>query len=153
MRIQYIGQMTEPGSMGGLYPSPYRLPDGELRFGFETMMQPMMARAVFPCFDEPALKANFTVSLIVDSDLTCLSNMEVAREERIDDPSGEEKKIVTFQETPKMPTYLVVLVGGYFNFIETNDFHIPVRVLGSSGQGHHQCHVRPGYGGKGSPRA
>ncbi|KAH8646894.1 peptidase family M1-domain-containing protein [Xylariales sp. PMI_506] len=133
LTLRYTGKMRAPGSMGGLYPSPYKMPNGEVKLGFETMMQPTMARAVFPCFDEPALKATFDVTLLVDQDLTCLSNMDVASEHSVVMISAvtktrTEKKKLTFHTTPKMSTYLVVLVAGYFNVIETHDFHVPIRV-------------------------
>jgi aminopeptidase 2 len=128
MKVEYVGQMTEPGSMGGLYPVPYRMPDGDIKLGFETMMQPTMARAVFPCLDEPNFKATFKISMVVDSELTCLSNMEISSQESITSHTGESKKMVIFSPTPTMSTYLVALVAGYFNVLESDEFHVPVRV-------------------------
>ncbi|KAH9997385.1 peptidase family M1-domain-containing protein [Xylariaceae sp. FL0662B] len=128
LKIEYIGEMTQPGSMGGLYPSPYQAPDGKSKMGFETMMEPTMARSVFPCLDEPAFKARFTVSMIVDSGLTCLSNMTITSEELVVSQSGELKKRVVFGVSPKMSTYLIVMVAGYFNCLETNEFRVPIRV-------------------------
>ncbi|KAI1077263.1 peptidase family M1-domain-containing protein [Whalleya microplaca] len=127
LAIEYMGQMTEPGSMGGLYPSPYPMPGGKLKLGFETMMEPTMARSVFPCLDEPDLKAQFSVSLIVDPSLTCLSNMGITSEKPVISQSGKSKKRVMFGITPKMSTYLLVMVAGYFNVLETNDFRVPIR--------------------------
>lgn len=45
-----------------------------------TQMQAPDARKAFPCFDEPAMKANFTVTLIHPSDHEALSNMPVESE-------------------------------------------------------------------------
>ncbi|KAH8883550.1 hypothetical protein GQ53DRAFT_731990 [Thozetella sp. PMI_491] len=127
LTLRYVGQLTGQASMGGLFPSPYQFPGGEIKWGFETMMQPTMARAVYPCLDEPDRKATFSVSLIVDPDLKALSNMEVADEQSVTTQSGQKKK-VSFKITPKMSTYLVVMIGGYFNVLETDEFTVPVRV-------------------------
>ncbi|KAK6082538.1 peptidase family M1 [Seiridium cupressi] len=128
LSLNYGGQMAPTGTMGGMMPTPYQLPSGEVKLGFETMFEPILARSVFPCFDEPDLKAEFLVSLVVRSDLTCLSNMEVESENAVESFDETPKKRVVFKTSPKMSTYLVVLVAGYFNVIETNDFHVPIRV-------------------------
>ena len=60
------------------------------------------SQKVFPCFDEPALKATFDISLIANNDLTCLSNMDVLSEEQ----QGSEKKLVKFNRTRPMSTYV-----------------------------------------------
>jgi aminopeptidase 2 len=78
-----------------------------------TRMAPIFARRVFPCFDEPAFKAEFTVTLIADKTLTCLSNMETASEITVD-----KTKRVTFARSPLMSTYLLALVVGDLRYIE-----------------------------------
>jgi aminopeptidase 2 len=57
---------------------------------------------VFPCFDEPALKATFDVALVAHNDHTCLSNMNVLLEEKL----GDNKKLVKFARTLPMSTYV-----------------------------------------------
>ncbi|ETS82924.1 hypothetical protein PFICI_04800 [Pestalotiopsis fici W106-1] len=126
--LQYDGKMAQVGNMGGLTPTPYQFPDGTAKMGFETMFEPTMARTVFPCFDEPALKAQFSVSLVVPSSLTCLSNMDIVSEKFVTSAAVNVKKRVSFDISPKMSTYLVVMVAGYFKMIETNKFRVPVRI-------------------------
>ena len=55
-----------------------------------------------PCFDQPDLKSTWTVTLIADEELTCLSNMDVKEEKN----AGNGKKSVTFNKTPPMSTYV-----------------------------------------------
>lgn len=45
-----------------------------------TQMQAPDARKAFPCFDEPAMKAIFTVTMIHPSDHKAISNMPVHSE-------------------------------------------------------------------------
>uniref|UniRef100_A0A672SJ24 Aminopeptidase n=1 Tax=Sinocyclocheilus grahami TaxID=75366 RepID=A0A672SJ24_SINGR len=68
-----------------------------------SLLQPTNARKVFPCFDEPALKAVFQITIIHRPDTVALSN-------GIGDPhqteiDGEEWIVTTFEETPIMSTY------------------------------------------------
>ena len=65
------------------------------------------ARRVFPCFDEPGFKAPWAVSLEVPRGAVALAN---GRERRRESRGGRE--LVTFAETPPIPSYLVALVVG-----------------------------------------
>ena len=121
--------------MAGFYRSTYKNPDGSEGIMAVTQMEPTDARRAFPCFDEPSLKAEFTVTLVADKKLTCLSNMDVASESDVESKiSGSTKKAVTFNKSPLMSTYLVAFIVGELNCIETNDFRVPVRVYAPLGQ-------------------
>ena len=119
--------------MAGFYRSTYKNPDGTEGIMAVSQMEPTDARRAFPCFDEPSLKAEFTVTLIADKKLTCLSNMDVASETEVES-SGTAKKAVHFNKSPLMSTYLVAFIVGELNCIETNDFRVPVRVYAPPGQ-------------------
>jgi aminopeptidase 2 len=93
-----------------------------------TQLEATDARRVFPSFDEPALKARFTITLIADKNLTCLSNMDIASEVSV----SEEKMAVTFSQTPAMATYIVAFAVGDLKMIETNSFRVPVRVYATA---------------------
>src|SRR5439155_19710502 len=77
----------------------------------------------FPCWDEPAFKAVFAVTLVIDSTLTAVSNTAVASE-RVEG----RRQAVTFADTMKMSTYLVAFVVGELE--ATDPVHVgptPVR--------------------------
>jgi len=127
LTMAFAGVLND--NMAGFYRSSFKAADGSTTYMATTQMEPTDARRAFPCFDEPALKAKFTVTLIADEKMTCLSNMDVASEEPIQSTiSGGRRKAVTFNPTPLMSTYLLCFIVGELNYIETNNFRVPVRV-------------------------
>ena len=123
--------------MAGFYRSTYKDEAGNEKIMATTQMAATDTRRAFPCFDEPALKATFDISLIAEKHLTCLSNMDVASEN--DAAAAEGKKLVKFNRTPKMSTYLVAFIIGELNYVESNDFRVPVRVYAPRG-----CNIEHG---------
>jgi len=79
-----------------------------------TQHEPTDCRRTMPCFDEPALKATFSVALSVAKEKTALSNMPVAEEAE----GADGLKKVSFQKTPRMSTYLLAMVVGDLAFVE-----------------------------------
>ncbi|KAL2013371.1 hypothetical protein VTN00DRAFT_896 [Thermoascus crustaceus] len=128
LKHTFTGYLND--NMAGFYRSSYKDKNGETKYIASTQMEPTDARRAFPCFDEPALKAHFTVTLIADKHLTCLSNMDVASEIEV---SGG-KKAVKFNKSPLMSTYLVAFIVGELNYIETKKFRVPIRVYATPDQ-------------------
>ena len=128
LTLNFTGTLND--NMAGFYRSSYKK-DGKTEYIASTQMEPTDCRRAFPCFDEPALKAKFTVTLIADKDMTCLSNMDVASE--IDVKDGM-KKAVKFHTSPLMSTYLVAFIVGRLNYIETKNFRVPIRVYATPDQ-------------------
>lgn len=91
-----------------------------------TFFEPMHARTVFPCFDEPCFKATFAVTLVVPRHLTYLSNMPI-KSESDSLVAHRDKKTVVFHRTSQIPTYLLAFAVGEFNLFECHDFRIPIR--------------------------
>ncbi|GMG19029.1 unnamed protein product [Ambrosiozyma monospora] len=126
--IKFIGELND--KMAGFYKSTYE-ENGETKYLATTQMEPTDCRRAFPSFDEPNLKASFAISLIADNKLTCLSNMDVKEEVKLND----NKKKVVFNTTPLMSTYLVAFIVGDLTYIESEyKFRdIPVRVYTTPG--------------------
>lgn len=100
-------------SMRGFYRSEYVL-DGQSRTMATTQFEATDARRAFPCFDEPAQKAIFEVTLVVPTDKTAISNTLPT----IVAEHGAGYKRVTFAPTPIMSTYLLAFIVGDFAYLE-----------------------------------
>lgn len=74
-----------------------------------TLFVPDHARSVFPCFDQPDLKATFQLSLNIPTQWTALSNAPMTRNEVV-----AERRNVDFSVTDKLPTYLFSFTAGRF---------------------------------------
>ena len=99
----------------GFYRSSFKDKKGKTHFLATTQMEPSDARRMFPCFDEPAMKASFKIRTLIGKDLVAISNGAVEKESE-DKVSG--KKLVAFVETPRMSSYLVALCVGEFKSTE-----------------------------------
>ncbi|QHN93818.1 Aminopeptidase [Arachis hypogaea] len=80
LAIQFEGILND--RMKGFYRSTYEHNDEKKNMAV-TQFEPADARRCFPCWDEPACKATFKITLDVPSELVALSNMPVV-EEKVD---------------------------------------------------------------------
>ncbi|KAM1021901.1 hypothetical protein ACFX2J_042737 [Malus domestica] len=138
LAIEFEGILND--KMKGFYRSTYEH-NGEKKNMAVTQFEPVDARRCFPCWDEPACKATFKITLDgVPSELVALSNMPI-QEEKV----NGHLKTVSYAETPIMSTYLVAVVVGLFDYVEdhTSD-GVKVRVycqVGKADQGKFALHV------------
>ena len=111
--IEFSGILND--KLHGFYRSTYKGADGQDKPLASTQFESTDARRAFPCWDEPALKAVFQVTLLVDEKLTAISNTRVIREKRLE---GTGTKEVVFADSIKMSTYLVAFIVGEFEATE-----------------------------------
>ena len=113
------------------YRSKYTNQAKEEAYMAVTQFEPTDARRAFPCWDEPALKASFDVTLVVPKKLMAISNMPAVRATwlrfphylilnslQISEKEEGDLKAVTFDRSPIMSTYLLALIVGEFDVLE-----------------------------------
>ncbi len=106
LEIKYSGSISD--KLVGLYKAAY---DGG--YIASTQFEAASARRLLPCVDHPAYKADFKVTVRTDKDLDVISNTppESSRVEG-------SRKVVEFQKTPRMSTYLLYLGVGKFEEVK-----------------------------------
>ena len=109
LKVQFTGVLND--KLHGFYRSTYKGTDGQDKPLASTQFESTDARRAFPCWDEPACKAVYQVTLVVDEKLTAISNDAVVRETVL---PGTGKKEVVFADSMKMSTYLVAFIVGEF---------------------------------------
>ena len=112
LRLEFTGTLND--QMRGFYRSSYIAADGSERTLATTQFEATDARRALPCWDEPAVKASFAVTLVVPGDLRAVSNMPVSHEE----PLADGRRAVSFAPTPRMSTYLLAFVVGDMACVE-----------------------------------
>jgi len=114
-----IGRATQ-----GFFAMDYVGPDGPRRT-LATNFEPADARDLLPCWDEPARKATFAVSIDVPKDRMAISNMPIAQVVSLSSTTQR----VRFQQSPKMSTYLLFVGVGDFERIQTRVDGVDVGVV------------------------
>ena len=98
LTINYTGFLND--QMAGFYRSTYQDMDGRDRIMASTQFESLDARRAFPCVDEPAAKATFTLHLTIPTNRQALSNMPTAAVVRLNATTHR----VSFLPTPKLST-------------------------------------------------
>lgn len=98
-----------------------------------TQFEATDARRAFPSFDEPAQKATFDTTLVIDEGDTAISNTNIIS----DTPAGAGKHAVKFATTPKMSTYLVAFLVGDFKCVEGKSDGVPIRACATPDKVHY----------------
>ncbi|XP_065178411.1 glutamyl aminopeptidase-like [Sycon ciliatum] len=115
--VQFTFNYSLSSGLVGFYGSQYKdSATGEIRKLATTQFEPTDARRAFPCFDEPAMKAVFNISIVRDAAHTALSNMDIEHNETLSDGLVR----VHFRPTVKMSTYLVAFIVSDFHFVQSH---------------------------------
>ncbi len=123
VHISFTGHLND--KLRGFYLSTYKGRKYEV-----SQMESTDARVAFPCFDEPAYKATFSLTAIVDKGDTAISNGEVIS----DTPGPGDKHTIKFATSPKMSSYLVALTVGDWKCVSDHVDGVRVGVCTVPGQ-------------------
>ncbi|KAL4005285.1 hypothetical protein ACER0C_004998 [Sarotherodon galilaeus] len=121
---EFTGELAD--DLSGFYRSEYE-EDGLQKIVATSQMHPTYARKTFPCFDEPALKAIFHITLIHPPGTVALSNgmeRDIANI-TIDGVSWTKTK---FEPTKKMSTYLLAIIVSDYTYISTTQKDPQIRI-------------------------
>ena len=106
LEMEFTGVLND--RLVGFYRSEYQDAEGETRYLATTQFEATDARRAFPCWDEPAQKAVFDVTLAFADGYQAVSNTPILEESN----PALGLKSVRFGETPVMSTYLLAFVVG-----------------------------------------
>src|SRR6185312_3882946 len=126
LKIDYSGKYVLDGTSG-----LFREEDSGSRYLF-TQFETTDARAAFPCFDEPSYKTPWQLTLHIPAANSAVSNTPIASE-----TTRDGLKTVVFRETKPLPSYLVALAVGPFEFVDggkAGQNHVPVRIVVPKGK-------------------
>jgi aminopeptidase N len=105
LSFSYTGKIeTQPQ---GLFAQKYTKSGGGEAVLLSTQMEATDARRMFPCWDEPSFRAYFHLTVTVPKSWATVGNMPIARR-----TIHGQAVTVSFQRSPKMPSYLVEFTAG-----------------------------------------
>ena len=87
-----------------------------------TLLVPALARTVFPCFDQPDLKAVFSLRLDIPEKWVAVSDGSLLSES-----IENGRKLLVFNDTKPLPTYLFSFVAGQWQLAEETVDGFPMR--------------------------
>ena len=95
-----------------------------------TQFQAIDARKAFPCWDEPGFKIPYQLTLTIPEQFDAVSNTPVVSEEKKDG-----QKTIRFAKTKPLPSYLIAMAIGAFDYTPIAGMSVPGRVIAPKGQG------------------
>ncbi|HEX7877854.1 MAG TPA: M1 family aminopeptidase [Candidatus Eisenbacteria bacterium] len=98
-----------------------------------SQMEPDDCRLAFPCFDEPAFKIPWRLTLEIPDTLSAVTNVPEASSA----PASSGWKKIVFRKTPPMPSYLVAVCVGAWEYVEVPGVSVPTRIVTARGMSGH----------------
>ncbi len=127
LRIVFTARINKFGT--GLFVVDYPTGKGTKRM-LSSKLEPADARRIFPCWDEPAFKATFALTVTVPRAHLAVGNMPVTRETAV----APNLKLVAFAPTPKMSTYLFVFTTGELERLTADADGVTIGVVTTAGK-------------------
>ncbi len=95
-----------------------------------TQFQAIDARRAFPVWDEPSFKIPFQLTVTIPAIYDAISNTPVTSES-----SSADARTIHFAATKPLPSYLVALAIGQFDYTSITGMSVPGRIIAPKGQG------------------
>lgn len=127
LQMQFRGVIQREGL--GLFGLQYKVGAQEKKM-LATNLEPSDARRILPLWDEPAFRAKFTLSVDVPSKMQAFSNMPIARKQ----PLSDGMQRIWFATTPRMASYLFVLVVGEMERISAVQDGVEIGIVTTEGK-------------------
>ncbi|XP_011870128.1 PREDICTED: aminopeptidase N-like [Vollenhovia emeryi] len=123
VHLKFIGYLND--YLQGFYRSSYNKVDNQTRWIATSHFEPTNARRAFPCFDEPALKAQFQINIARPRNMTSISNMP--RQGKSMPVSGLNTYVWDhYKRSVPMSTYLVAFIVFDFDAWKSQDGNFSV---------------------------
>src|ERR1700728_1354039 len=127
LQIAFHGEFNKKGSDG-----LFKEQDGANWYVF-AQFESIDARKAFPCFDEPGFKVPWQVTVHVKKEDSAVSNTPILSETA----ESDGRKKVVFAETKPLPSYLVAVAVGPFEYVDAGKAgknRTPVRIITPKGK-------------------
>ena len=101
----------------------YRLKSGDAWYAF-TQFEAVDAREAFPCWDEPAFKIPYSITITAPADQSALANTPEQKTS-----TAGSAKTTFFKTTRPLPSYLLAIAVGPFETVPVPGTSIPTRIV------------------------
>ena len=95
-----------------------------------TQFEAIDARKAFPCWDEPGFKIPYELTLTVPEQFDAVANTD-----RVSESKKDGQKRTRFAKTKPLPSYLIAMAVGEFDYTPIAGMSVPGRVIAPKGQG------------------
>jgi len=96
-----------------------------------TQFEESDARKAFPCFDEPAFKFPYQMTLTIPEEHIAVTNTPIEIQS-----ASDGWKTMTYKKTEPLPSYLLAIAAGPLETVDVPDMPIPTRIVCVKGKSH-----------------